>query len=958
VNSFALAVVLLCAPAAGTGSIGARTTASTPAADAVAAEWLVRDRAARLDESIGALATDLRSEEWRVRRAAVEVLARTRGGPDASALILTALRDEHPNVRARAVDAAGTRRVDAGPALWDLLERDALPATRRALVRSLSLVRPADVAARLARLAQDEDPQVGEEAFLALLALGDDGAAESAAEWRRRGLAEDGTALLEATEALARGPRAQQLFLSLEADASPAELALLVAAEARVGGTPDPRALLAGWFETFPSDDTIIVLRRRAQQYAGAEALGAAVLPHLIRDLQAFDRWFAGNQDDLAGRRPRLAERFRAKSVSAQVCRDEWTEAALGAARGSGAALGDLMRSLSDSGFDAFAALAYGRLDALEAPRAWGPPGSDPVRSAGARFAMTELAGEIYVRTQDAGAAAWLVRALSDPYQPCRREAAFALSSVADLRRYEHALYAAWKHMDQGVTVDWLTRFSRLHELPSFRDDLMRLWEEDVREVSVIELLGAFEGDQAVIERVTLWMRRELRRLELEAAGEDALRPASEGLAKACVSALVRLGAEEAVFLEALQRAEPISEEIAKTAAAQLGKSARGREMLLPWLAPARPQRLRIEAALAIAQDGNDAAIEVLVAGYANCDEELQVRALRALGASGSEAGWTLPARVAADRWSGAGARLVAFEVLGDARPTERAVRALLELAAPDRDLEGRRLALRALGSTASAEAQEDLAALAQDGFEHESLREEWLVASARCATSGPTDRWFEAWGARPRQRGAEQLRARFRGERTAAAEFTYRAELEAARVLAGFADEMLAANEGWWRGDARWLHELGEVWRDAAPDSERAAVRVVRAATIALSGEGSADDRALLRAKLGLRLVEAARASGDFVEAERTVAELLIDWRLGRVRQRDFERALGTVDPVEGRDPRARLEVLGHDSRARAALARGDHAAARSWLARAEAACGASAAARRDCAQLARDLR
>jgi hypothetical protein len=960
VNAFALTIVLLCASSTGDERTAAPSAHAARTPGAVEVEQLVRDRAARLDDALDSIASDLTADRWRVRHAAVEVLARTRGG-DANRtreLVLVALRDEHPNVRARAVDAAGMRRIDAGDELWNRLANDPLPATRRALVRTLALVRPNAVATRLALLSRDADPQVADEAFRALLSLGDAGAIESAAEWRRRELGSHAEALLDATEVLARGPRAEELFDALEIGAQPAELALLAAARANAGGSADPRALLDGWFAAFPSDEPLSVLRRRAQHHAGAEALGTAILPHLIRDIAAFDRWIDGDQADLAAGRPRLADRISAGKLSAEGCRDEWMEAALGAARGRGAALADLTRSLSDPGFQAFAEHAYGRLDALEPPHSASPLGSDPVRSSDARFAMTELAGEVYVRTQDAGAAEWLVRALTDPHQPCRREAAFALSSVSDLRPYEAALFAAWKRMDLNVSVDWLTRFSRLHALPSFRDDLMRLWEGGVVEVSIVELLAAFEGDREVIERVTLWMRHELRRLELEAAGETADQPASEGLAKVCVSALVRLGADEAVFLEALRRAETLSEEIAKTAADQLGKSAQGREMLLPWLAPARPQRLRIEAALAIARDGNAAAIEVLVAGFATCDEELQVRSLRALGASGSEAGVTLPARVAADRGSGAGARLVAFEVLGAVQPAERAARVLLELAAPGRDLEGRRLALRALGSTRSPEALVGLDALAEAGFEHESLREEWLLASARCARNGPTDRWLAAWGARPRERGAEELRERFRGDRTAAVEFTYRAELEAAHTLAAFADAMLAANDGWWRGDARWLHELGEVWWDAAPESERAAFRVMRAAAVGLAGEGAADDHALVRVKLGLRLAAAARTEGDFVEAERCVAELLLDWRLGRVRPRDFERALGSIDRSEGRDPRARLEVLVYDSRARAALARGDHSAALDWLALAEAACGNYEAARRDCAQLARDLK
>lgn len=954
--SFAVVLLLLLAPAAGIGSLEAQTADPVRADGAIAAEWLVRDRAARLDESLDSIAVDLRSDEWRVRHAAVEVLARTRGGSAERArdMVLAALRDAHPNVRARAVDAAGMRRIDAGAEAWEWLASDRLPATRRALVRTLALVRPADAASRLAELAQDDDPQVAEEAFLALLALGDAGAQVSAAEWRRRDLGADGAALLEATEALARGPRAQQLFLELEAGATPAELALLAAAEARVGGTPDPRALLAGWFAPFPDDEALSIMRRRAQLLTGAEALGQAVLPHLIRDLQALDRWLADEPADFTSRRPTFAQRLQSGELGATACRDEWTEAALGAARGSGAALLELMESLSDDGFSAFADLAYGRLDSLEPPRVRGTGYSGRRQRAAERFAMTELAGEVYVRTHDPGAGQWLVLALEDVYEPCRRAAAYSLSSVADLRTHQQALYRVWLRLSPESALDWLTRFSRRYPLQSFRSDWISLWENEATEVSILELLSAFEGDEELIGRMETWMRRELRWLEQAAAGEQPARRASEGLAKACLEALVRLGADEEIFFEALERAEPLSEEIAKYAAAQLGKSAAGRALLLPWLAPAHAQRLRLEAALALAPTGNSAAVEVLVAGYETCDEELQVRSLRALGASGSEAGWTLPARVAADRLAGAGARLVAFEVLGGARPVERSARALIELAAGERDLEGRRLALRALGITGSPAALDGLAQLAGDGLDHESLREEWLLAAARCAGEDPPSWWFEAWGERPRDRAADDLRARFRGERLAAVEFTYRSELEAASLQPAFATELLAASGEWWRGDARWLGELSTLWRQTAEVEAR---RVARAAQIALHGEAPADDLGLARAKLTLRVAEAARAAGRFDDAADCAEELLLDWRLGRLRPRDWERALGTVDRSESRDPRARIEVFARDSRARAALGRGELDVARAWLSRAEAECGESAAARRECVQLARAI-
>lgn len=955
-----LASLLLCAPAAGFGSAGIGAAAAPVDSDAVQAEFLVRDRARNIDSATAELARDLGADEWRVRRAAVEVLARTRGGPKAQLreLLLGALRDPHPNVRARAVDAAGQRRVDLGVELWDALAHDPLPATRLALTRTLALVRPADVARRLTQLARDEDREVAESAFLALLALGDEAASASAAEWRRRELDANLSALLDATEALSRGPRADALFLALEAVAEPAEVALLAAAQARVGGPADPRALLAAWFAPLPSDDPIDILRRRAQLLAGAEAFGAEILPHLVRDLQALDRWLAGAEADLASRRPALAARIREGASGAVSCREEWTDAALQAARGRGAALRELFDSSSDDGYEALAEAAYGRLDSLEPSGPHLQIGATPPRRASARFAMTELAGEVYVRTLDPGAASWLVVALADRHEPCRREAAYALSSVPDLRPYQRELHQTWLRLHRVAALDWLSRFSRRYPLVSFRKDLVALWEDGVGEVSILELLAAFEGDEELILQLRTWMRRELRRLELSAAGESGGERASEGLARACVSALIRLGAEESVFLEALERTESISEEVAKLAAGQLGKSARGRELLLPWLAPAKPQRLRLEAALAIAPTGHAAAIQVLVTGFDACDEELQVRCLRALGRSGSEAGWTVPLRVAADRGAGAGARLVAYEVLGEARPAARAALSLSELAAAGRDLEGRRLALRALGHTRAPEALAALAESAADGFEHESLREEWLSAAARCVEDSPPGWWLAAWGERPAERAEAELRARFVGERTAAAEFTYRAELESASALAPFADLLLESTEAWWRADARWLLELCERWwgEDESGASD-AARRVARAAAVALQGEGSADDSGLVRVRLELRSIAAARADGDYLAAARGAEELLLDRRLGRVRERDWERALGTVDLAQGRDPRARLEALAHDSHARAALARGELDAARAALARAEAECGASLAARRECAQLARAI-
>lgn len=920
--------------------------------NAVEMEFLVRDRAAHVAESLDSIEADLNSEHWRVRRAAVEVLARTRDGAAdrTRELVLLALRDPHPNVRARAVDAAGQRRIDAGGELWTALANDALPDTRLALVRTLALVRPLNVSVQLAVLAGDEDSRVADEAFLALLALGDAGRFDAAVEWKRRDMATHPAALIAATEALSRGPCAAQLFAVLESDASQGEAALLASAQARCSGTADPRALLAGWFAPHAKSEVVTILRRRAQLLDGAEALGAAILPHLTRDLQALDRWLAGDPDDLTSRRPELAKRLRAEELSAEGCRGEWTEAAVGAARGRGSALNELFNSLSDDGFRALAESAYGRLDALD------PPGNVRARRySGERYAMTELAGEIYVRTFDTGAAAWLVQALTDAYEPCRREAAFALSSVADLRPYQRELHKAWMGLSYEPAMEWLARFSRRYPLDSFRSDWISLWENESGEVSVIELLGAFQGDRELVDRASEWLRRELQWLEQAQADGTSRQRGSEGRAKACLMALVRLGADETVFLEALERAESVSEEVAKAAAAELAKTARGREALLPWLASSRPQRLRLEAAIAIAPTGNAAALEVLVTAFAGCDEELQVRSLRALGASGTEAAWTVPTRVAADRFAGAGSRLVAFEVLGAGKPTDRAARVLIELAGPDRDLEGRRLALRALGNTGAPEALAGLAALAEMEFAHETLREECLVAAAHCFDGAPQAWWLDAWRVRPAERAIEELRARFRGDRTAAIEFSYRAELECARAAAPYAEDMLEASGPWWRGDARWLRELAGVWWDCDVDvAEQAAHRLARAARIALAGEGPSDDFGLLRTQTGLTVVAAARAEGRFVEAAREIEELLIDWRLGHVWPRDWERALGSLDRSAGRDPRSRVQVLLHDSRARAALAARNLAEARAEFALAQLERGDSSAAQSICDQLA----
>lgn len=956
-------VVSIGAVSFGAVPIGAVPVGVAPADGPVDGEFLVRDRAAALDASWDAIAADLASDDWRVRARGVQVLARTRDGDPERArdVVLRALEDAHPNVRAAAVAAAAMRRVDPGAARWDALAVDPLPATRSAVVRCLALVRPPDVGERLERLAHDADPRVADRAFRALLALGDAAAPNAAREWLRRDLPADPQRLLDATDALARGPRADALFAALEPGKGPLESALLAAAAARAGSPADPRAVLDGWFAPTGTDSVVVSIERDAQLLAGAEALGGDLARHLEQDVLALDAFAAGDEDAWRSRRPELARRIDAGDLSVEYCLDAWCEAFVASARGDGEVLNAAFRSLNDSSFTSLVEAAYGRLDRVASP--WQPTAALRGFRESAHFAWTELVGEIYVRTRDEAAGDWLSVYLTTRFESCRREAFLALTSVPDLRPYQYGLSLPFRRMDDAARLSWLPRFSRRYPLPEFRGPLMGMWVRGARDVSVLELLAAFEGDEGVIQAFREWLDSELTALDRAARGAPTEWAPSEGVAKVLLEGLVRLGADDAVFVDALRRTDGLSEELAKRAAARLGTTAAGRAELVAYLAPARAQRVRLEAALALAPTGNDAAVRVLVEGYDACDEELQIRALRALGASGSEAGWTLPQRVAADRSAGAGARLVAFEVLGDARPSERGAAILLELAGPGNDLDGRRAALRALGRTGDPTA---LARLERfeveavgDELHRESLRDEWLYAGARCAGDAAPAWWLDAWSERPNGRARGALRERFRGDRVAAIDFTYRAELESAVARAADAEALLDGAGDFQRWDARFLFELGERWlATEAPAARRAARRVGRAAEVAAAGEGRMDDAALFHGRLRLRAIEAAMEDGRYAEAARRVEELLLDHRLGDLGERDWERLFGSDDRSAGRAPLAWVGALELHARARAALERDDPDAARALLERMRHLARDSERARAECDGLARAIR
>lgn len=131
-------------------------------------------------ESLDALVEAAASSDWRMRRAAVEAIARHVRGRSAARRVLDALRDESPYVVRTACDAAAALRLDDAHDVVLGLTRSPIAATRECATRTLdALWRPSDFDAVFDAMRRDSAPAVRRRAGFVLRAHAD------ATTWKR-----------------------------------------------------------------------------------------------------------------------------------------------------------------------------------------------------------------------------------------------------------------------------------------------------------------------------------------------------------------------------------------------------------------------------------------------------------------------------------------------------------------------------------------------------------------------------------------------------------------------------------------------------------------------------------------------------------------------------------------------------------------------------------------------------
>lgn len=598
-----------------------------------------------------------------------------------------------------------------------------------------------------------------------------------------------------------------------------------------------------------------------------------------------------------------------------------------------------------------FEALA---LDASELEPEQLAPWLEPRIALEERRAVVALLRTLLVDERRAEFGALLVRALEDAHREVVDDAFVALCDARPAEPWIEPLYRRWRTVDARRAESLLAELPRGVRLEPFQAELCAIASlGGASGAAALELLAPLAPDAGIAA-----IARERLEEELSALERLGLR-ATELRAAALVRALhEQAGSSAHAELERVMQRTRERVEVSKVAAWALGQEALGRERLAKWIAPEVPRRLRIEAALARAPWGDPRAVEALREDWQACDFDLRSRALRAVDASGTEAGLALLRRVALESSEDDLHRELAIDLLAARKPAEVET---LTVAALDRNLDLRRHALLALGACGDARAitwlWERLSA--HDGAlatpELRTIREleREAIWMSLAAAESLDARIVDVWLAAPLAAADVQLRARFSGRAQGGTEFSWRPELAVAEELArsGALPEALDRAGPWWNCDARLLAMLGE--RALARGDFASARRLLSAAAVGLCGEAEGEERELRFFEVRCSLLAVWDALGAFAEHEALVRRLVLDERLGRGPHRAFERVFGAFDPARGVDGLARLEASAPTLRARVLASRGELDAARRAAAEAAALAGRSSAARAALAEL-----
>ena len=570
------------------------------------------------------------------------------------------------------------------------------------------------------------------------------------------------------------------------------------------------------------------------------------------------------------------------------------------------------------------------------------------------RRAVVALLRTLLVDERRAEFGTLLVRALEDAHREVVDDAFVALCDARPVEPWIEPLYRRWRTVDARRAESLLAELPRGVRLEPFQSELCAIASlGGASGAAALELLAPLAPDAGIAA-----IARERLDEELSALERLGLR-ATELRAAALVRALhEQAGPSAHAELERVMQRTRERAEVSKVAAWALGQDPAGRERLAKWIAPDVPRRLRIEAALARASWGDPRAVTALRDDWPACDFDLRTRALRAVDASGTEAGLALLRRVALESSEDDLHRELALDLLAARKPAEVDTLAAVAL---DRNLDLRRHALLALGTCGDARAIAWLRSrlAAHDGelstpelrtireLEREAI---WMSLAAAQALDA---RLVAAWLAAPLDAAHAQLRARFQGRAQGGTEFSWRAELAVGEELArsGALPEALDRAGPWWNCDARLLAALGE--RALARGDLTSARRLLTAAAVGLCGEAEGEEREQRLFEVRCSLLAVWDALGAFAEHGALVRRLVREERLGRGPHRAFERVFGSFDPARGIDGLARLEASAPTLRARVLASRGELDAAREAAAEAAALAGHSSAARATLAEL-----
>ncbi len=915
----------------------------------------------------GELEQRLASPIWRERAFVLDALARALAGgavlPDTLAgPARLALRDPHPNVRARAlalVAAGGGAGLSREAGLPAELARDEFPPVRAELARALEHSGCEGRSELLLELARDPDPRVARAARASLCGLEDAGPQRLALLERLVHAADrdldagSGPAagscsaeLVDLTGLLARsrpdprwleGARASlDGELPLERDAR----ALIEALAFAAGAGGDARALLDGWIGAGtwnPLRSTLLGSAARGRdEELGRQALALLQACSSGTGREHWNGFFADLERVAYGEDRELARRGCLSLALDSLGRERVLPALAELELAPGLA-GEILVELGQ------------RLDEWDG--SWSRwTGTDVPGEV--RLALATGVARSFARAGADSAAELLARLLEDPEARIRARAFEALARAARLPPgIDEALLSAWERLEGPERQTRLGSFSRERALVPFRETWLALGSEPGGRCAACELLSPFEGDPGVRAGLEAWLRQDLRRLDDEAQLSRELELRVQGALRALsrVDATASVGA----FEEALRRSLGRSTEIGKVAAAALGCTEEGRARLAFCLGREIDRRTRIEAAIALATRGTppeaSAAVRVLCADRPHAAWDLRQRMLRALGSTRSEEAFSFLAGLALQAEVESQERVTALAALAE-HSGARAVETLARAARDPGDIETRRCAVEELGKLAGGAGRAALAELFRelDGTcrnddERAALRGELVLSLAR---AGDVPVGLEsAWLAGPLAAARRDLEARLSGEDRPGTDFAWRAELALARSLGaeGRAERALTRAGEWWQIDGRALVALGdEVLAGGEEGSARA---LFAAGVVALLGEREPDARALERARM--QLLALAWRAGRWGEAARLGALALAGRRAGELSDATWTEFFGARDTAREIDPDARVASLVWQARARAALERGELAEARAAAGAASRRIGGSRLAR-----------